>query len=258
MQVAQSEAARESELFRPSSFSALCPELLELFGHALALPASAAAAEGSPGAGRRRRSSRGTVAADEEAAAAAAAAAAVAAEGDLPPLQEEEPPLSAGFTAGGPPSEFGGLSAGGFSAGGFEPEPEDMIEPADTQQEQQAAAAAGLFAAGGEAEEGLEAERRGRLPLQPVPYSGEEPAELGSIGERSWVGWVRKCAGATAAHDCYGSRRYLVARGRSSMPVARGRSSMPACATPLASNPSNPILAVHIIHRGLLHPKPPS
>lgn len=93
--------------------------------------------------------------------------------------------MSAGFTAGGAPSEFGAFSVGGFSGGGggFEPEPEDAIEPADTQAEQQATAA-GLFAAAGEGEEepGL-GERRGRVPLQPVPYSGELPAELGSIGE---------------------------------------------------------------------------
>lgn len=66
----------------------------------------------------------------------------------------------------------------------------DCIEPADTQQQQQdlAAAAAGELCPAGpedgwmeEGGEGGLGERRGRVPLQPVAYSGEMPAALGSI-----------------------------------------------------------------------------
>lgn len=174
---AQPEAARESELYRPATLCTLGPELLGLFGRALTLPGQAPG-EGAAAEQRRRRSSRGTVAAEEEAAVAAAAAADVADEDELAGA-------GAGMTPGGDlvlslPDDggyTGGFSdAAPFSAGGYE---EDVIEPADEQQ------AAALAPAGPE-EEGEEgglagaAAQRGRLPLQPVPSSGE----LGSIGEQ--------------------------------------------------------------------------
>jgi hypothetical protein len=188
-QAAQSEDARESELYRPSAFSALAPELLELYGRAMTLPGQAAGA-GGPAAQRRRRSSRGTVGADEEAAAAAAAAAEVAAEQQAGPSNAAaEPAASGGFTAGGGPgSVFSGSDFAPASAGGWGDE--DLVE--DSQQ-QAAMAAAALFPAGpeDEGEQGLAgAERRGRVPLQPVPASGE----LGSIGVLS--GWVVVWCGA--------------------------------------------------------------
>ncbi|EFN55048.1 hypothetical protein CHLNCDRAFT_134907 [Chlorella variabilis] len=150
------------------------PELLELFARAQTLPGQAAEGAGSPQ--RRRRSSRGTVAGgEEEAAAAAAAAAEVAAEQQAPWGEEgalASPPLSGAYTAGGG-SDYGPLSVGGVYD-------EELIEPADTQQEQQAAFP-------GEMEEeaaapGTAAERRAKLHLHPVLGSGEALGELGSIG----------------------------------------------------------------------------
>lgn len=173
----QPEAARESELYRPATLCTLGPELLGLFGRALTLPGQVPG-EGAAAEQRRRRSSRGTVAAEEEAALAAAAAADVAEEDELGDA-------GAGMTPGGDlvlslPDDggyTGGFSdAAPFSAGGYE---QDDIEPADEQQ------AAALAPAGPEEEAGEEgslagaAAQRGRLPLQPVPSSGE----LGSIGE---------------------------------------------------------------------------
>lgn len=176
LQAAPSEAAKESELYRPATLPALAPELLSLFGRAMTLPGQTAG-EAAAADQRRRRSSRGTVAAEEEAAAAAAAAAEVAAE------EEQLGAGGAGMTPGGDlvlsmPDDggfTGGFSdAAPFSAGGFG---EDWAEPAGAQ-------AAAPFPAGpeeeAEEEEGLAgaAAQRGRLPLQPVPSSGE----LGSTG----------------------------------------------------------------------------
>lgn len=176
----QAEAAREGDLFCPATLPGLGPELLGLFGRALTLPGQAAG-EGAAAEQHRRRSSRGTVAAEEEAAAAAAAAAEVAEE-------DEFAGAGAGMTPGGDlvlslPDDggyTGGFSdAAPFSAGGYE----DAIELADEQQ------AAALAPAGPE-EDGEQggtagaAAQRGRLPLQPVPSSGE----LGSIGGQQLEG----------------------------------------------------------------------
>lgn len=156
---AQSEAARDSELFRPAAFAALAPELLQLFGRAMQLPG-----EGGPAAQRRRRSSRGGAADEEEAAAAAAELAAEQAAAGLEP----EAPFSTG----------GYSDAAPFSAGGWA---DDYPEQEPTQE-----LGAGAFPPGpeeGEAaaqggEAGAAAERRARLQLQPVSSNGE----LGSIG----------------------------------------------------------------------------
>lgn len=180
LQAAQSEAARESELYRPAAFSALAPELLELYSRAMTLGGAAGGAAGkaalSPS--RRRRSSRGTVDADAEEAAAAAAAAEVAAEeaafaeGPTPALGPE-PALSDGF--GGDYSGAAPFSAGGFGDA-------DFVE--DTQPAAEAAE--------GEGEGFAAAERRGRLALQPVASSGE----LASIGGRALLaGWLAGSAG---------------------------------------------------------------
>ena len=163
---AQSEAARDSELFRPAAFAALAPELLQLFGRAMQLPGQCAAGEDGPAAQRRRRSSRGGAADEEEAAAAAAEVAAeAAAEAEL----RQEAPFSAGGFSDAAPFSAGGWAddypdqepTQELGAGAFPPGPEDEAAAAEE---------------GGEA--GAAAERRGRLPLQPVASSGE----LGSIG----------------------------------------------------------------------------
>ncbi|KAI3438065.1 hypothetical protein D9Q98_000508 [Chlorella vulgaris] len=178
--VVQSEAARDSELYRPASFGALAPQLLELFARVQTVPGQAA---GSPVGQRRRRSSRGTTGGDEQGVAAAAAAE-VAAEAGQP----ASPVLSGGLTTGGgggaPSMYSGGEGDYGLpSPGGFG---DEFLEAADVQQQQQQQAAA-PFPAGPAAEDGGLAagsagERRGRLPLQLVLGSGEQPGELGSLG----------------------------------------------------------------------------
>ena len=157
LQAAQSEAARESVLFRPAAFAALAPELLALYARATTLPGPSGV-RGTPAA-QRRRSSRGAGEHDEAAAAAAAEVAA------------EEAAAAAGDDLDAPFSAGAFSDAAPFSAGGWE---EDRIDG-----EEAAAAATQPFGSGEEEEEGAAAHAaRGALALQPVPSSGE----LGSIG----------------------------------------------------------------------------
>jgi hypothetical protein len=176
---AQSEAARDSELFRPACFPALAPQLVELFARTQRVP-GAPATDGTP-AQQRRRSSRGT-------AVEGAGAAAEQALGSPGP--------SAGLTGGAPASMFSGGDAYDLpSVGGFE----DAIEPADTQQQQHQEMEA--FPGGQEEEGGSGAagERLGRLPLQPVLGSSEELGHAGVWGGGGRVLWPTAACRSRAA-----------------------------------------------------------